>query len=462
MGVFAYKVLRALASLKITVVLFAMAVFIVFAGTVAQIDLGVWTIVDDYFRCAIAWIPLRIFFPRTMTVPSITFPFPGGWLIGGALLINILAAHSVRFKMRAKGATLLAGWVVLLLGGFATWLVINGTFDRDLVATEEDAYWRVLWRLVKGGGAAVGLLLGCVIIFRRRAGIVLLHMGIILMLSSEIYTHAAAVEAEMRIPEGRSSNWVYDTREAELAVIDPRDPEANRVVVVAERELEEGATIRSELLPFDVEILEYYDNSDVVELPAEGVEENMATRGVGLRGVALERAVVSGTDPNQKVDAPSAYIRLLRKDGEGDRVIGVYLVSTLVDHIPNQIEIADIPYDVTLRFKRTYKPYSIELLDFTHERYVGTETPKDFSSVVRLVDPEKKVDKELKIWMNNPLRYAGETFYQASYWGDRTTILQVVRNGGWMIPYVSCMIVLTGMLAQFGLTLFGFLRRRTA
>ncbi len=40
------------------------------------------------------------------------------------------------------------------------------------------------------------------------------------------------------------------------------------------------------------------------------------------------------------------------------------------------------------------------------------------------------------------------------------TILQVVTNAGWMIPYVACMLVGTGMLAQFSGTLVRFLRRR--
>ena len=39
----------------------------------------------------------------------------------------------------------------------------------------------------------------------------------------------------------------------------------------------------------------------------------------------------------------------------------------------------------------------------------------------------------MKIWMNNPLRFAGETFYQSSYFVDRGregTVLQVVTNTG--------------------------------
>ncbi|MFL2859840.1 MAG: hypothetical protein ACJ0BW_03750 [Pontiellaceae bacterium] len=32
---------------------------------------------------------------------------------------------------------------------------------------------------------------------------------------------------------------------------------------------------------------------------------------------------------------------------------------------------------------------------------------------------------------------------------DKGTVLQVVRNDSWMIPYISCMIVFVGMGAQF-------------
>jgi len=73
------------------------------------------------------------------------------------------------------------------------------------------------------------------------------------------------------------------------------------------------------------------------------------------------------------------------------------------------------------------------------------------------------VDRKVKIWMNNPLRYRGETFYQASFLkDDKGTVLQVVDNVGWMIPYVSCMIVAAGMLLHFGNNLFKFLRGRQA
>ena len=62
--------------------------------------------------------------------------------------------------------------------------------------------------------------------------------------------------------------------------------------------------------------------------------------------------------------------------------------------------------------------------------------------------------------MNNPLRYAKRTFYQSGYLpNDEGTVLQVVKNDSWMIPYLSCMIVFIGMAAQFGLS-FNRMRRR--
>ena len=92
-------------------------------------------------------------------------------------------------------------------------------------------------------------------------------------------------------------------------------------------------------------------------------------------------------------------------------------------------------------------------------------TPQNYSSDIRLVDDKRGVDRTLRIWMNNPLRYAGETLYQTDYifdedTGQEFTSLQVVNNRGWMLPYMACMIVGTGLAAQFLITLGRFRRRR--
>ena len=66
------------------------------------------------------------------------------------------------------------------------------------------------------------------------------------------------------------------------------------------------------------------------------------------------------------------------------------------------------------------------------------------------------------IKMNDPLRYRGETFYQQDFdhKTEQTTVLQVVRNPAWELPYISCTLVALGMLVHFGIKLIGFIRLR--
>ena len=64
--------------------------------------------------------------------------------------------------------------------------------------------------------------------------------------------------------------------------------------------------------------------------------------------------------------------------------------------------------------------------------------------------------------MNNPLRYRDLTFYQTTYnefEGTEYSGIQVVKNRGWMIPYVCCMFVVVGLVAQFYQTLTSHLSK---
>ncbi len=65
-----------LTSLRLTVGLFAMAILIVLAGTLAQVDKDIWEVTDDYFRTAFAWIDLRLFFPPSF-FPGLSVPGSG-------------------------------------------------------------------------------------------------------------------------------------------------------------------------------------------------------------------------------------------------------------------------------------------------------------------------------------------------------------------------------------------------
>lgn len=461
------RVLKPLSSLKLTVVLFALSMALVLAGTLAQIDWGIHAVMVSYFRTPLAWIEPRIFFPRAWNVPRIAIPFPGGYLLGGLMLVNLIAAHTVRFKAKAAGARLGSGLLVTLAGAaFSAALLANGHHRVPLL---QDFYWELL--LVTIAGAV--LLWGCVLVFNRRAGIVLLHGGLIFMLVSEGVTGLFALEGNLSIDEGQASNFLEHSDRVELAVIDPDDLDYHSETIIAQRLFDARAAgkdnrIADQKLPVELRVTAFHPNSAPIKAgendprrtdPVIHSDDPRTNEHEDLS--ILPAPPVSGTDPNQTVDAPAIDVSVHRKGG-GEK-IGDYRLSLWHYYYdqPLRIQTAGKRWDLQLRFARSYKPYVVHLLDFRHDRFLGTNVPKNFSSEVRLIDAEKGVDRTVKIWMNHPLRYAGETFFQASFKpGDRGTVLQVVQNPGRIIPYMSCIMVAFGLLWHFAAHLLGFLEKR--
>jgi hypothetical protein len=158
-------------------------------------------------------------------------------------------------------------------------------------------------------------------------------------------------------------------------------------------------------------------------------------------------------------DVPSAVVEIVTPEG----LLGTWLVSEFVEQ-PQDFTVNQRTYQLELRPRRHYKPYSIQLLKFQHDVYAGTDIPKNFSSRVLLQRPQTGEKREVLIYMNSPLRYAGETYYQSGFDPDNQgTILQVVHNPSWLTPYLSCVLVGVGLVVQFTTSLLGFIRKqRTA
>src|SRR4030088_2695456 len=89
------RLLKALTSLRLTVVLLCLGVVLVFVGTLAQVNEGLYQAQTRYFKSWFVWQP---------TIGDSVWPIllPGGYLIGTMLLINLLAAHLKRFKLTTK------------------------------------------------------------------------------------------------------------------------------------------------------------------------------------------------------------------------------------------------------------------------------------------------------------------------------------------------------------------------
>ena len=376
-------------SLKLTVVLLALSIVLIFWATLAQVQLGIWGVQEKFFH--------TFFVLENIPGTAIPVPvFPGGYFLGGLLLLNLVAAHLYRFKLEWK-----------------------------------------------------------------KAGIQLTHLGLILLLLGELITSLQQVESNMRLPEGGTMRYSESYRINELAILDTTNPEFNEVVAIPEAVLADGGSIQHPKLPFQIRIRDYYPNAALAlrDQPAPGGQQAatgpLATAGIGPRVAVTPLRLTYKQDER---NAPAAHLEFVGPEG----TLGTWLVSPLLG-MPQKFDYAGRTWEIALRFKRYYYPFALTLLDFTHEKYAGTDIPKNFASRIHLKTDDAREDRDVLIYMNNPLRHAGLTFYQASFEkGDKVSILQVVRNPGWVLPYIACIMMGLGLLVQFGIHLLGFVRKRAA
>jgi hypothetical protein len=311
----------------------------------------------------------------------------------------------------------------------------------------EGASWKIP---VAPGGALVGLLLlinlTAAMFVRlepswRKAGLWITHIGLILLFAGEFVAGGMQVESHMPIEIGQTMNYGEDLRHVELAAVDPGGPDAKEdtVHVIAQRRLTPGSTVSDPAFPFTVKVLKYYTNSRVEQAPAVAAQ-GPATAGAGLDVIATEIPNAASEEQN----TASLYAEL----SANGKSHGVWLLSTAL--LPQPLEVDGRRFELSLRLKRVYLPFTLTLKEFRHDVYPGTTIPKNFSSLVRLKDAERGEDRDVLIYMNNPLRYRGETFFQASFGkNDTLSILQVVNNPGWTIPYVACLLVALGLAWHF-------------
>ncbi len=164
----------------------------------------------------------------------------------------------------------------LIVGGIAlltcllVWFLAQGDAARF-----SDSSMRILWQLIKATFAGLVLLAGCIILFKKRAGIVLLHGGIGLMMLSELMVGTMAVETQMMVTEGQTINYVQDVREVEIAIIDKTNPKHDQVTVIPKSILlaKQQQVVSDPKLPFDYELVEYYQNSSLRRVSSLTPEE---------------------------------------------------------------------------------------------------------------------------------------------------------------------------------------------
>jgi len=300
-----------------------------------------------------------------------------------------------------------------------------------------------------------------------KVGNLMIHAGLLILLGGGFVTAIYQEESAMIIPEGEKRNYSEAFREFEIALVQ-KSTATESVVAIPDSILRDIADKKApssvELpgTPYTLVVQTYHPNAMLrakSQMP-DGLALK-ATQGIGARTELAYKPLPESYDDN-KPNAPTAIVELKTKD----KSLGTWALNlNLTESFDAQtFEDAGKTYELSLRRTRYYVPFTVHLDKFTHEKYPGTETPRRFASDVKITEGASSFDYNIS--MNQPLRHAGLTFFQSSFGntkeGKNLSVLQVVRNPGWLLPYISVSIMSLGLVWHFGFSLLRFLRVRAA
>ncbi len=370
-------------------------------------------------------------------------------------------------KLRKALKTLGSMKLTILCLSFLIVLVVLCTLDQVQLGTygavkRDIRSFFIFWTPHPGlkipifpGGALIGLILLLNLIIShvtllraspKKSGIWLTHLGLIVLVLGEFATGMFSHETHMAIEEGSSINYTEDTRRLELAIVETSLPDYNEVYSVPQSAVSKnGTTIEHPAWPFTLAVQRYYPNAGLSMTQGAGV----TNAGIGAKA-ALEPLAESASDDNP--NQPAGIIEITGQN----QMLGTWLISTLIQE-PQIFNVNGRTFTLALRPARHYLPFTIKLKDFRHDVYPGTDIPKNFSSLIKLLDPDHAQERDVLIYMNHPLRYRGLSFYQSSFGkNDTLSIFQVVKNPGRWLPYISFAMMTIGLIIQFLLTFLNF------
>ena len=286
----------------------------------------------------------------------------------------------------------------------------------------------------------------------KKSGIQILHSGLILLLIGQLVTSLFEEESQIQLDQGQTKNYSESPYFDELAIIDQSKPDSDEVISVPANRLIKGQTISLPVSGLQLQVDESYENAALIN-PNQLPSPNYPHLRLGPMAVAV---AIPKTYKQNEQNQPTAAVTLL-KAGQS---LGSWVLSSGFPQ-PVQFKAGSDPFAIVFRPKRYYRPFSVTLEEFKHDRYAGTEVAKNFSSKVRLVDPSAHENREALIYMNHPLWYSDLILYQAGFGNnDQTTVLQVMKNPSRLIPYIACGMMALGLVIQFGMHLVSFVRRR--
>ena len=270
---------------------------------------------------------------------------------------------------------------------------------------------------------------------KSKIGITITHFGVIMMILGGGITAFFSIEGNLVIDEGKKTNFFESYYKKEFAVVNTSDPKEDFFTIFDDPLLRRKQILEHESFPFKLEIIDFYENCRPARRIYKGDNE--------FRGMA-ENFFLQQIDSEKEFEKnmPGIIYKVIGSENSD----GIY-INYLGQPVTQRLENDKKSYYLILRRQRTYLPFSIELIDFKKVMHPGTNIAKSYSSRVNLID--NNISRKVLIQMNEPLRYKGYTFYQASFIEGQetdTSVLATVKNHGRLFPYISTIIMCIGLL----------------
>jgi len=201
--------------------------------------------------------------------------------------------------------------------------------------------------------------------------------------------------------------------------------------------------IRLPELPFDLEIGGYLKKALTVAITERAPEAGqLKADGYYL----MERP----DEINAEANTAGCYARIVQRDGTKS---APFILAGASFH-PFTVKHGERVFTIDMRKRLWPMPFTVKLDEFTAEFHPGTMKPAKFISKVTRI--ENGGEAKVTIQMNEPMRYEGLTFFQASYGppgagpGQRMySVFEIVKNPADHWPEYSLYVVSFGMLVTF-------------
>ena len=367
--------------------------------------------------------------------------------------------------------------LLLVLIGLLTWLATLEQIESGLHATLRKYFdWRAayvvpeirgeLLPVILPGGywvcvlLFINLALGGILRWRRgwqHSGVLIAHFGILYLLVAGAVAHHYSERGHLMIPEGGTSNVAEDYFEHVVEIAEIKDGKPAAIQVIRGRYLTDlqgltTRTVRLPSLPFDLELARYFPNATPKAAVLEPPHQDVQT----IDGYYL---LPQPPAKDAETHTPGCIGRLLHRDGTKSAPFLLFSAA----YQPFSVRHEDRVFTLHLRKRQWVMPFAVRLDKFLAEFYPGTMKPSKFvSEITRL---ENQTEAKAIIQMNEPMRYADLTFYQASYQqlgqgpeSRMASVFEVVRNPADKWPEYSLYVVTFGLLVHFVLKLIAAIR----